>query len=222
MGDRRETEVTVFEKDALGEISSLSRRSFLKCALLGTAGGVLFSFGAIGCAFRLAQNQVVAVDPSPFGVKAHPKPAIGYITRVSVEASACVSCGLCSLVCAAVHGDTVGPSSASIWLERKPFECEYSSITCQQCDLPECYFACKTEGAFYIDDKTGARAIDSKKCIGCKQCIEACVFDPPRICWDSERGVAFKCDLCSGRPEGPACVEFCPSQALTFIKEVGA
>ena len=30
--------------------------------------------------------------------------------------------------------------------------------------------------------------------------------------------VAHKCDLCAGRPGGPACVEVCPCDAFTVVK----
>jgi Fe-S-cluster-containing hydrogenase component 2 len=31
-----------------------------------------------------------------------------------------------------------------------------------------------------------------------------------------EKKAAFKCDLCVDRPEGPACVEACPTKALSL------
>ena len=210
------------EKSKHNEPALVSRRRFLKQALVGTAGGVLYTKGIIGCSPVWKKVETREGMPADLDAGALPRPATGYVARVFADESACASCGLCSLVCAAVHGDAVGPSRTGIWLDRRPFECEYVSIVCHQCDAPECFYACETEGAFYIDNKTGARAIDGEKCAGCRQCIEACVFDPPRIRWDEERQVAVKCDLCSHRPEGPACVEFCPRQALTVIREADA
>jgi len=187
----------------------VSRRHFLKETLIGAAGGMLIAGGLHAGADpdeRHKGNQM-------------PKSAKGHIARVSADESACASCGMCALVCAAVHGHAVGPSTAGIWLDRDPFACEYLSIVCHQCDAPECFFACETEGAFYIEETTGARAIDSEKCIGCGDCMEACVFETSRIQMDKDREVALKCDLCAGRPEGPACVQYCPRQALQLIKE---
>ncbi len=205
----------------LGETTGPTRRAFLKGILFGAANAILFPMGAIG-SVGFSENIHVQARPVVPGEAGALPAAIGHVARVSVDESACASCGLCSLVCAVVHGDAAGHSCASIGLERYPFECRYVSIACQQCDAPECYYACDAEGAFYIHEKTGARVIDSNKCIGCRQCIEACVFEIPRIQWDSERNVAFKCDLCSDRPKGPACIEFCPQQALKLTREAGA
>ena len=91
--------------------------------------------------------------------------------------------------------------------------------TCQQCDYPECYFAClQKDKALCIDDETGARYINPEYCLGsaCKLCIDACPFDPPRINFDFDNNTAVKCDLCKDRENGPACVEFCNAMALTF------
>ncbi|OKY78691.1 MAG: Fe-S-cluster-containing dehydrogenase component [Candidatus Methanohalarchaeum thermophilum] len=101
---------------------------------------------------------------------------------------------------------------------------EREPLLCNQCDYPECYYACPIEGAMYIDEETGARCIDEEKCTGCKECIEACPFDPPRISFDPNREVAVKCDLCSDRikeGEEPACVETCSEtgggKALVYV-----
>ncbi len=198
-------------------IKIISRRHFLKETLMGTAGGLLLVGGFPGCKTASTNLNVFTETSDAPNQKSFPVPAIGYIARVSADESACASCGMCALVCAAVHGNTVGPSRARIRLDRDPFECEYISITCRQCDAPECYFACEVDGAFYIDENTGARVIDDEKCVGCGECVDACVFETSRIHLDDALGLAFKCDLCSGRPDGPACVAFCPEQALELV-----
>lgn len=198
--------------------TDLTRRLFLKGALFGTVVETLLPIAVIESVFGSA-NAFARAIPSDSPEGGILPRAVGHVERVGADESACASCGLCSLVCAAVHGDAFGPSCSGIGLRREPFTCEYVSITCRQCDAPECYYACETEGAFYIDAATGARAIDRDKCVGCGRCVEACVFEISRIQLDADRGAAFKCDLCSGRPEGPACVEFCPRQALRLVRE---
>jgi Fe-S-cluster-containing dehydrogenase component len=95
---------------------------------------------------------------------------------------------------------------------------------CRQCDDPECYQACQVEGAFLIDEETGVRYINTDKCTGCKDCIEACHYSPSRIVWDPVRELALKCDMCRDAPywngEGKqACVEVCPMRAIKFTTE---
>ena len=193
----------------------VGRRAFLKDSLITVTGGALLAGGLVGIALPAYGGRL------PFEDLLLPKPAMGHIARVAITESACASCGMCILVCAAVHGHEIGRSSSGIWLDRHPFQCVYETITCRQCAAPECYFACHAEGgaAIFIDERTGARAIDASKCIGCGKCMDACVFSPPRITLNAKRNIAFKCDLCPGRPEGPACVEFCPHQALKLEKE---
>jgi len=37
--------------------------------------------------------------------------------------------------------------------------------------------------------------------------------------WKEGKRVAFECDLCKGREDGPICVDYCPAHALGFRKE---
>jgi hydrogenase-4 component A len=44
----------------------------------------------------------------------------------------------------------------------------------------------------------------------------------PLLRWTAgERTVAVKCDLCHFRPQGPACVEVCPTHALKLVDNAG-
>ncbi len=106
---------------------------------------------------------------------------------------------------------------------------------CRQCDDSPCANVCPV-GAL----KFGGDFIESYEeiCIGCKMCTLACPFGAIRA--ESEimpsidysiipdynlglesavgnKSVAVKCDLCTGRDAGPACVEVCPTGALMII-----
>lgn len=103
---------------------------------------------------------------------------------------------------------------------------------CNQCDEPPCVRVCPTQATFRRDD--GIVMMDFHRCIGCRFCMGGCPYgsrsfnfrDPePYIAKMNPefphrtRGVVEKCNFCAERvDEGlkPACVEVCPSQALTF------
>ena len=126
----------------------------------------------------------------------------------------CKGCGNCEMICSLYHEGECSPALSRIKPVTDQIKLEFSDPeVCEQCDFPACYYACPVD-AIYIDDETGSRNIDQEKCIGCKMCMEACYFDPPRISYDSERGVCIKCDLCGGEPQ---CVEYCPDDALKMV-----
>jgi Fe-S-cluster-containing dehydrogenase component len=51
-------------------------------------------------------------------------------------------------------------------------------------------------------------------CIGCRMCTIACPFG--NAVYDSVTESILKCDTCGG---DPACVAYCPSQALEFVDD---
>ena len=87
-------------------------------------------------------------------------------------------------------------------------------------------------GALHADTEHGkVRSIDSEKCEGCMECVNACPYRPGRIVWHSKESLAKKCDLCAGaryhwdeKGGGPAgaqaCVEVCPVGAIRFSKDI--
>ena len=217
------------------ESGEISRRKFLKDAGLVVGGAAIGSTVLLAACAGETETEtltktVTTTAPGTTAtttktvtvevpvVEEVPK-AMGYIAQVSIDESVCAGCGTCELVCAAVHEGSVGPSLRRIWLEKEPVELIHHLATCQQCDYPECYFACPLKDeVLCIDSVTGARYINPDKCLGatCKLCIEACPFDPPRINFDAESNVVVKCDLCKDRTDGPACIEFCNAIALTL------
>jgi len=138
----------------------------------------------------------------------------------------CTGCGACQYFCSTYHEGEASLALSRITMHRQIPDLLFSVETCRQCISPSCMSACLFE-AMYVDEATGARVID-EKCNGCGLCALACPFnwdpyeDQPGGCVLKRRadtGKYFKCDLCAGRPGGPACVEACGWGALT-VKEV--
>ena len=131
----------------------------------------------------------------------------------------CHGCGICELVCSLSHNGACGPSLSCIHLFRYPFTGEFFLESCRQCQFPACYFSCPV-GAIVIEPKTGARIINSDKCVSCGTCARSCPLNERGtiIRHDPMRGIYFKCDLCSSLNHDPLCVEACPWQALSYVK----
>lgn len=150
------------------------------------------------------------------GTKAEEAVVTDCIGHLVCNSSICGGCKKCEIVCSLYQEGAISPSLARITVKRDIFDgyiCE--AVSCLHCDGPECLFACPVPGALYVDDITGARVIDSKKCIGCMLCMKACPATPKGIRYDTDKKVCFKCDLCNGNPQ---CVKFCPTGALIFVK----
>ena len=141
-----------------------------------------------------------------------------HIVQYPSDVSLCAGCGTCEAVCGLTREGVTSPSIKRIFLERDTTMTEdmHKIYACMQCADPPCYNACPLQGsAMRIDKASGVAYISSADCIGCGQCREACQFEPKRISLtpgaDSK---ALKCDLCRGRPEGPACVEYCQVRCI--------
>lgn len=93
----------------------------------------------------------------------------------------------------------------------------FARKSCMHCQEPNCVAACLV-GAIRKSE-TGAVVYDADKCIGCRYCMLACSFHVPRYEWDTTSPLMRKCSLCAERTlhgAKPACVDACPSEALTF------
>lgn len=86
---------------------------------------------------------------------------------------------------------------------------------CMHCTDAACVKVCPS-GALY-HTKYGTVALNSSKCIGCKECVFACPFEVPK--YDPDTDKVIKCDMCYSRIDNamePACVKACPTGALRF------
>ncbi|EPH0091419.1 4Fe-4S dicluster domain-containing protein [Pluralibacter gergoviae] len=128
---------------------------------------------------------------------------------------ACIGCRTCEVACALEHvapGAEFNPRLKVMRLDDLSVP-----VMCHQCENAPCVGACPT-GALSM----GAERVeaDASRCIGCQSCAVACPFGAITI--EASAGAApviVKCDLCHDRDRGPACVDVCPTAALSKMTE---
>jgi carbon-monoxide dehydrogenase iron sulfur subunit len=91
---------------------------------------------------------------------------------------------------------------------------EFSIVICQHCDEPDCILACPND-AMLLDNR-GVVVILDEECDRCGACAVSCPHDA--IFYNETQDRYIKCELCTGREEGPLCVELCPVEALTMVE----
>ena len=191
-----------------------TRRTFLK---LGGATSItlmsLGSFAALAHAAGMNAPGVLIMTNAKGMILADP-------TR-------CTGCRRCELACTEFNDNKSSSTTARIHVWRNyNFGPEGARVglfrgegiwgnfrliqdTCKQCPHPvPCATACP-QGAIAADPTTGARVVDTSKCIGCGLCQGACPWEMIQV--DSQVQKATKCFLCG------QCVEACPTAALKFV-----
>ncbi len=138
----------------------------------------------------------------------------------------CVGCHSCEFACAVAHSSTKDMMSAIRAGEKPAYRIFVESyqglsvpVPCNHCEEAACMLACPT-AAIYREEENGPVLFDVSRCIGCKMCVQACPFGVMTLSYDGK--TALKCDLCIERlAQGlvPACVEGCPTKAITFNTE---
>lgn len=142
---------------------------------------------------------------------------------IIIDVSRCVGCHSCAIACAVEHSATKTLVSAIAETPRqKPrVHLEYMDgrtvpMRCQHCDDAPCITVCPS-GALQRAGEGEPVTTDPERCIGCMMCIQACPFGMITLSTDSKS--ILKCDLCVERlqqGQEPACVNACPTKALTF------
>lgn len=140
---------------------------------------------------------------------------------LSFNSNRCVACGGCEVACKVHHHRpggskwieliTVGPEEIGGKLAM-----HFIPMTCQHCDDPPCLAVCPSKGAIYKRED-GIVLLNSKLCIGCRLCVQACPFGAMQF--NAEGGVAEKCDLCVDRVDQglePFCVVSCFGKCIEF------
>ena len=135
----------------------------------------------------------------------------------------CVACGACAIACMDQNdrkpdeGDTIfrkiGNAEPILPNERIIF----LSSGCMHCDDAPCITACPSN--VLRKNEMGLTVFDNTNCIGCHSCLLACPYGAPTF---GPSGKMEKCNGCAVRLENglePACVNICPTGALTCRTE---
>lgn len=145
---------------------------------------------------------------------------------IMVDPDRCLGCHACELACAVAHsqagtllgavlnGEPLTPRNRVVQVAQVKF-----STQCRQCEDAPCVKICPTGATFRTETYT---AVNPMRCIACGLCSMVCPFGAIHISTVPVNGkskrAAIKCDLCVDRPGGPACVEACPTQALSLAQ----
>ncbi|MEJ6582214.1 MAG: dimethyl sulfoxide reductase anchor subunit [Akkermansiaceae bacterium] len=150
------------------------------------------------------------------------KPREGEQYAFQVELDKCTGCKACVVACHTLNGLDENEAWRDVGLlEAGPANPGFQqtvTTACHHCLEPECMHGCPV-GAYEKEKDTGiVRHLDDQ-CIGCEYCVLKCPYDVPK--YSHDRGIVRKCDMCHQRladGEAPACVQACPTEAISIIK----
>ncbi|HEX3424835.1 MAG TPA: DmsC/YnfH family molybdoenzyme membrane anchor subunit [Acidimicrobiales bacterium] len=141
--------------------------------------------------------------------------------RFRFEMDACIGCHSCEVACAEQNSNPVGVNWRRVGeLEGGTFPDARRfnlSMACNHCLEPTCLSGCPTNA--YVKLSNGIVAHHAEDCIGCQYCIWNCPYEVP--VFNRQRRIVTKCDLCQPRlaaGSSPACVEACPTHAISVEK----
>jgi electron transport protein HydN len=111
-------------------------------------------------------------------------------------------------------------------------------VMCRHCEDAPCANVCKMSAISRVNGKV---LVNTERCVGCRLCLMACPFGaiefaplsrdaepihPTAAISGGEKSEtmyrANKCDLCSDRIDGPACITNCPEHALALVNAAAA
>ena len=132
---------------------------------------------------------------------------------ILASAQACIGCRTCEVACALEHGGTGAAFQPRLKVQR--LDNVTVPIMCHQCENAPCVSACPVAALTIGEGRVEAAA---SRCIGCPSCAGGCPFGAITVeSAAAHPPLIIKCDLCAERECGPACVEVCPTAALSIM-----
>lgn len=127
---------------------------------------------------------------------------------LTIDLRLCTGCRSCELACSVSRTHSFNPKRSRIQILKQEVRNLIVPMVCLQCERPLCQEACPN-GAI-VENEHGVLYVESEKCIGCMNCVTACVYGGIAI--DPLTRKAVKCDLCNG---DPACAKACQYGAIS-------
>ncbi|UDY35154.1 DmsC/YnfH family molybdoenzyme membrane anchor subunit [Dermatobacter hominis] len=148
-------------------------------------------------------------------------PAPGSQYRFEVDLDRCSGCKACVSACHSLNGLDGGETWRSVGLlvgggDAAPVWQQHVTTACHHCLEPACLAGCPVD-AYEKDPVTGIVAHLDDQCIGCRYCMLTCPYEVPSF--NDRLGIVRKCDMCADRlteGEAPACVQGCPTEAISI------
>ena len=135
------------------------------------------------------------------------------------DPSRCIGCSACRVTCTESHRRrALRPASRISLVKTRTVS---AAVTCHQCEGAPCMTVCP-EGA--IVQERDRLHVDESRCTGCLLCALVCPFgavypSAPSTAHVKAYTSVVMCDLCAKSPNGPRCVEACPTKALALVDE---
>jgi dimethyl sulfoxide reductase iron-sulfur subunit len=226
------------EIDGLHGPTVISRRVFLVtlAKLMAAAGATSLGGAAIVQAMAAADAATIE-DPSGKIVAASVPEADRWV--MVIDQAACDGCRQCMRACKSGHYLPADDHHwIDVWPETGPGGTSYyRPRPCMQCDYPPCVAVCPVGATYH--NKNGIVLVDNQRCIGCRACMAACLYDARYFWWDEpekaphlteanytpeltmphRQGTVAKCVFCADylhQSRLPRCVQQCPQDALWF------
>ena len=135
----------------------------------------------------------------------------------NMDQELCSGCGACVVAC--MDQNDYDASSGEEPLRRlHQYEKNGKPVAytdaCVHCPDAPCIRVCSYH-VLFRDETTGLVVFDNTNCVGCRACAEICPHDAIRFGADQKM---IKCDGCAVRIHSglvPACVQTCPTGALS-------
>ena len=130
-----------------------------------------------------------------------------------VDTGLCIGCRSCEMAC---RNENHTPPAIHWRHVRKIAPGRYLSMACNHCENPECFRVCPKRA--FTRRRDGVVEINSMLCDGCRRCVRACPYLAPQ--YNPRTNKVSRCNMCHPRQDKgkpPACVEACPTGALSVI-----